>query len=355
LLLKLYLAVDGRSFRRSQVEGEVVSVALVHNFHTQVGAVDHVSPGVDDTTLTVDNGLVEVEAVEVERHGANAQSREPNADHGPSAQEEVQRTAVVERSVLEDQATEVAVSCHDVIGFFFLTEFVAVVLRLAFGGFTHQRAGNERTVHSGEERSTEHTRNTQHMEGVHEDVVLSLEHQHEVEGSADAQRHTIGERTLTDGVDHENCGRSSHRSAVSNADPRTHSQTEGQFPLTTHVGQDADEEVENDELVRAAVVQPLIQAGSFPDGIEVKSDCVGRRNNSTRDDVVAVEQRASYGFADTIDVHGRSSDESDDVAGGCGQQGGDHENTEPADVKAVVDARYPLAEPFPQRRGFALL
>ena len=47
-------------------------------------------------------------------------------------------TAVVEGGVLEDQATEVAVSSHDVVRLFFLAEFVAVVLGLAFGGFTHQ-------------------------------------------------------------------------------------------------------------------------------------------------------------------------------------------------------------------------
>ena len=39
-----------------------MSVTLVHDFNTKVGTVDDVSPGVDDTSLGVDYGLVEVEA-----------------------------------------------------------------------------------------------------------------------------------------------------------------------------------------------------------------------------------------------------------------------------------------------------
>ena len=44
-----------------------MSVALVHHFHTEVGAVQHVSPGVQHTTLGIQDRLVEVEAVQVER------------------------------------------------------------------------------------------------------------------------------------------------------------------------------------------------------------------------------------------------------------------------------------------------
>ena len=52
-------SADGRSLQShrsglssSQVEGEVVSVALVHHFHAEVGAVQHISPGVQDA-LTI--------------------------------------------------------------------------------------------------------------------------------------------------------------------------------------------------------------------------------------------------------------------------------------------------------------
>ena len=46
-----------------------MSVTLVHDFHTQVSSVKNVCPGVQDTTLTIKDGLVEVEAVQVEGHG----------------------------------------------------------------------------------------------------------------------------------------------------------------------------------------------------------------------------------------------------------------------------------------------
>ena len=63
------LQSHGSGLNGSQVEGEVVSVALVHDFHAEVGAVQHVSPGVQDAALTIKDGLVEVETVQVEGHG----------------------------------------------------------------------------------------------------------------------------------------------------------------------------------------------------------------------------------------------------------------------------------------------
>ena len=67
-----------------------MSVTLVHDFHTQVSSVKNVCPGVQDTTLIVEDGLVEVETVEVECHGANTKCGEPDADYWPCCQEEVQ-------------------------------------------------------------------------------------------------------------------------------------------------------------------------------------------------------------------------------------------------------------------------
>ena len=89
-----------------------MSVALVHHFHAEVGAVQHISPGVQDAALTIKDGLVEVETVQVEGHGGHAKGGEPDADNGPGSQEEVKAAAVVEGSVLEDQATEVTVGSH---------------------------------------------------------------------------------------------------------------------------------------------------------------------------------------------------------------------------------------------------
>jgi len=141
--------------------------------------------------LAVEDRLVEVETVQVEGHRAHAQDGEPDANHGPGSQEEVQAAAVVERGVLEDQATEVAVGSHDVVGLFLLAKLVTVVLALAFGGFTNQRGGNQSTVHGGEQAAAEDASHTQHVEGVHQDVVFSLEHQHVVEGAGDTQGHGV--------------------------------------------------------------------------------------------------------------------------------------------------------------------
>ncbi|QXE22254.1 glutamate-cysteine ligase family 2 [Richelia sinica FACHB-800] len=75
--------------------------------------------------------------------------------------------------------------------------------------------GYDKFLHAGkctgthlcrEQATTEYTSYTKHVEGVHQDVVFCLEHDHEVEGTGDTQRHTVGERTLTDGVDQEYCG-----------------------------------------------------------------------------------------------------------------------------------------------------
>merc|ERR1712022_35542 len=335
--------------------GEVVSVALVHHFHAEAGTVQHVGPGVQDAALTIKDGLVEVEAVQVEGHGRHAKGGEPDADNGPGSQEEVKAAAVVEGSVLEDQATEVTVGSHDVVGLFLLAELVAVVLGLGLGGFTHQGGGHQGAVHGGEQGATEHTCNTQHVEGVHQNVVLSLEHQHVVERAGDAQGHGVREGALTEGVDQEDCRGSSDRCAVGDADPGAHAQAVGKFPLTTHIGVDADQEVEDDELERTAVVQPLIERSSFPDGIEVQADGVAGRNNSTGDDVVAVDQGASDRLADAIDVNRRSGDESDDEADGGSQQGGDHQHTEPTDIQTVVGGGDPLAEGLPAGSAGALL
>merc|ERR1712100_1011410 len=335
--------------------GEVVSVALVHDFHAEVGAVQNISPGVQNTALSIKDGLVEVEAVQVEGHGADAQGGEPDADNRPGSQEEVKATAVVEGGVLEDQATEVTVGSHDVVGLFLLAELVAVVLGLALGGFTHQGGGHQGAVHGGEQGSTEDTCDAHHVEGVHQDVVLGLEHQHEVEGARDAQGHAVREGALPEGVHQEDCGRSSDRGAVSNTDPGAHAQAVGEFPLTAHVGGDADQEVEDNQLVRTAVVQPLIERGSFPDGIEVKADGVRGRNNSTGDDVVAVDQRTSDRLTDAIDVDRRSGDEGNDEADGGSQQCGDHQHTEPTDIQTVVGGGDPLTEGLPARSAGALL
>ena len=64
-------------------------IPLVHDFHSESSSVEDVSPGVDDFVLSIDDGLVKVEAVEVESHGRHAEGGKPDADDGPSSEEEV--------------------------------------------------------------------------------------------------------------------------------------------------------------------------------------------------------------------------------------------------------------------------
>ena len=73
-----------------------MSVSLVHYLHTKVSSVKNVCPGVQDLTLIRDDGLVEVEAVQVEGHRGNTKSGEPDTNNRPGCQEEVKTSAVVE-------------------------------------------------------------------------------------------------------------------------------------------------------------------------------------------------------------------------------------------------------------------
>ena len=248
---------------------------------------------------------------------------------------------------MENKASEITVGSHDVVGLFFLAELVTVVLALALGGLTHQRGGHQRAVHGGEQAAAEHTGHTQHVEGVHQDVVFSLEHQHEVEGAADPQGHAVRERALAERIHQEHSHGCRQRCAVGDADPGAHAQAVAELPLAAHVGRDAQQEVEDHQLVGTAVVQPLVEAGGFPDRVEVQADGVARRNNSTGDDVVAVDERAGDRLTDAIDVDRWRGDEGNDEADGGGQKARDHQHAEPADINAVVGAGDPGAEAFP--------
>ncbi len=265
-----------------------MGVALVHYFDPDVSTVQHISPSPDDTALAIQDGLVEVEPVEVECHGGDAHSSEPDPHYWPCTQEEVQGAAVVEGGILEDQTAKIPVGRYDVVGLFFLAELVTVVLGLGFSGFSYQGRSYQAAVHGAEQRTAKYPSYTQHVEGVHEDVVLSLEHQHEVECPRNPQWHPIREGPLSDGVDQEYGGSGRYGSRVGYTDPGAHPQTVGQLPLTAHVAEHANEEVEYDELIGPTVVQPLIQRSRFPDGIEVQPDSVGGGYYCTGDDVVAV-------------------------------------------------------------------
>ena len=357
----VHLSTDRRSsqghrcgFSSCKIEREVMGVTLVHDFHSESGAVEYVCPGVEHSSLSVDDGLVEVEAIEVESHGRDAEGGKPDSHHWPRSEEEMQTSRIVKRCILEDQATEVTVGGYNVIGLFFLAELVAVVLGLSFSSLTNERRRNQRTVHCREQGPTKDTCDSKHVEGVHEDVMFCLEDKHVVERARNAEWHSVRERTLTEWIDQEHCRSSGDRRRVSNTDPGAHAQAVGKFPLTTHVGVDADQEVEDDELERTAVVQPLIERSGFPDGIEMETNSVRARNNSTGDDVITIKERTSDGLTDTIDVHRRSSDEGYDKANRSSKQSRDHKSSKPADIQTVVGGGNPLAERFPSRLGLLL-
>jgi hypothetical protein len=199
-------------------------------------------------------------------------------------------------------------------------------------------------VHGRKQRAAKDTGNTSHVERVHEDIVLGLKDQHKVERSRDSEGHAITETTLTDGVGQEDSRGGGNRGGESNEDPRAHAETVGEFPLTTHVRGHSEQKVHDDQLVLAAIVQPFVDAGGFPNGVKVHANSVRRRDNSTRDDVVAVQQGSGHWFADAINVDRRRREEGRDEAGGSGQEGGEHQGAEPADVEAVLGAGDPVGE-----------
>ena len=67
-----------------------MSISLVHYLHPKTCSVQDVSPGIHDVTVRRLDGLVEVEAIQVESHCAYTESGEPDADHRPGSKEEVQ-------------------------------------------------------------------------------------------------------------------------------------------------------------------------------------------------------------------------------------------------------------------------
>ena len=65
---------------------------------TKTSSVQNVSPGVHNSTLTLNNGLIEVESVEIESM-VETPSCEPNADDRNSCEEEVETSGVVEGNI----------------------------------------------------------------------------------------------------------------------------------------------------------------------------------------------------------------------------------------------------------------
>ena len=114
---------------------------------------------------------------------------------------------------------------------------------------------------------------------------------------------SVREGSLPNGVSEEDSSGGSNRGRKGGEDPRAHSQTVAELPLAAHVGGNSGQEVKNNKLIRATVVQPLINGSSFPDGVKMHSNGVRTGDNGTRDDVIAVKQTASNRLTDSIDIN----------------------------------------------------
>ena len=79
----------------------------------------------------------------------------------------------------------------------------------------------------------------------------------------------------------------------------------------------------------------------------MQADGVAGRNNSTRNDVIAVEERASNRLTDTVDINRRCRNKGNGEADGSCQQRGNHQDTEPTHINAVIGGGDPIAEGLP--------
>ena len=56
-----------------------VCISFMHDLHSKTCSVENICPGVKDVSLVVLDRLVEVESVEVKRHGADAEGSKPDS------------------------------------------------------------------------------------------------------------------------------------------------------------------------------------------------------------------------------------------------------------------------------------
>ena len=125
-----------------------MSIAFVHHFHAETGTVKNVCPSIKDMTIISLDGLIEVKAVQIERHSRHAKSSKPDTHHREGSKEEMKTAAIVKRSILEDQSSEVSMSGNDIVGLFLLTKLVSITLRDLFGSLPNEGRRDERSVHS---------------------------------------------------------------------------------------------------------------------------------------------------------------------------------------------------------------
>ena len=146
---------DGRCRQRhwsarssSEIQWEVVGIALVHHFHPETSTVQNVCPRINHMPIACLDGLVEVKTVEVECHGGDAERGKPDADDRERTKEKVERAAIIKASILEDQTSEVTMCGNDVVSLFLLTKLVSIILADLFGSLPNKGGRDEASVHS---------------------------------------------------------------------------------------------------------------------------------------------------------------------------------------------------------------
>ena len=60
-----------------------MSIALMHHLKTQIRPIQHIGPSANHIALGINNGMVEIKAIQIKRHGADAHCRKPNAHNRP--------------------------------------------------------------------------------------------------------------------------------------------------------------------------------------------------------------------------------------------------------------------------------
>ena len=102
--------------------------------------------------------------------------------------------------------------------------------------------------------------------------------------------------------------------------------------------------MEDNELERSAVVEPLIKGGCFPNRVEVETNSVARGHDCARDNIVAPHKGARYWFSDAIDIYRGCANEGNNETDGCCKQRRDHQDAKPTDIKTIVGACNPLTK-----------
>jgi hypothetical protein len=94
--------------------------------------------------------------------------------------------------------------------------------------------------------------------------------------------------------------------------------------------------MQHNELVGAAIVEPLVEAQGLPDWIEVHAYGIGARDDASANQIVPVEKAPRDWFSDAINVYWRCEEKSGDVSRESDREKREHEDAKPAQVKTIA-------------------